>query len=94
MTFADVTTLAKSLYRDEESAMLLGVCSGLAERFEFSVAAARILALLALLFFTLPAGFVYLTAGALLPRKSLQFHGGGAEKQFWRTTGGNRNALG
>ena len=94
MTFADITTLAKSLYRDEESAILLGVCAGLAERFDFSVAAARILALLALLFFTLPAGFVYLTAGVLLPRKSLHFHGGGAEKQFWRSSGRNRNALG
>lgn len=94
MTFADITTLAKSLYRDEESAMLLGVCSGLAERFQFSVLAARILAALALVFFTLPAGFVYLTAGVLLPRKSLHFHGGGAEKQFWQSTGRNRNALG
>ncbi len=94
MTFADVTTLAKSLYRDEESAILLGVCAGLAERFDFSVAAARILALLALLFFTLPAGFVYLTGGVLLPLKSLHFHGGGAEKQFWQTNSGNHNALG
>ena len=68
MTFADITPLATSLYRDEESAILLGVCSGLAERFQFNVLAARILAALALVFFTLPAGFVYLTAGVLLPR--------------------------
>ncbi len=94
MTFAEITSMAKSLYRDEESAMLLGVCAGLAERFGLNLVTVRVLAALALVFFTLPAGFVYLTAGVLLPRKSLHFHGRGAEKQFWRTNGRSRNVMG
>ena len=94
MTFAQLTTLARSLYRDEESAMLLGVCAGLADRFRLDLVAVRVLAALAFVFFTLPAGVLYLTAGMLLPRKPLHFHGEGAERKFWRSTGSGRNAMG
>lgn len=74
---------ALSLHRDPEHGLLMGVCAGLAETFGWQVTAVRIVALLALVFFTVPAVLVYGVAGLLLPRKRLTYYGR-AERELWR----------
>jgi len=44
---------------------VMGVCSGLANQFGWEVSSVRIVAVISLLFFTLPTFLVYIVAGAL-----------------------------
>ena len=82
-------SFALRLHRDPERGLILGVCAGVAECFGWRPANVRLVALLALLFFTVPTGLVYLVAGLLLPRKRLTYCGPG-ERRLWTTRAGMR----
>jgi phage shock protein C len=74
------------LYRDRENGMLLGVCAGLAERFELNVLGVRIVAVVALICFAFwPVAIVYLAFGLLLRDRPLYYCGPDRERSFWRS---------
>lgn len=83
MTARSYDPFALSVHRDPEHGLLLGVCAGLAETFGWRAASVRVVALLALIFFTVPTALVYVIAGVLLPRKRLTYYGA-AERELWR----------
>lgn len=70
-------------YRDPEQGLILGVCAGLSDRFGFRLVPSRVLAVLALLLFTVPALLAYLVAGLLLPGKPLTYYGSIDERELW-----------
>jgi phage shock protein PspC (stress-responsive transcriptional regulator) len=70
-------------YRDSDQGMLLGVCAGLSHQFGFRLVPLRVITLLALLLFTVPALIVYLVAGLLLPDRPLTWYGSCDEREFW-----------
>lgn len=75
---------ARRLYVDRDNRLFFGVCAGLADSFGWPLMTVRIVAALSLLFLFVPTVLVYVTAGLLLPRKRLTYHGE-AEQRFWRT---------
>jgi len=56
----------KKLYRSNQQRMLLGVCGGIAERFDVDVSLVRLA--FVLLLFTGPGLLVYLAAAIVIPR--------------------------
>lgn len=70
-------------YRDPEQGLILGVCAGLSDRFGFRLVPLRVLAVLALLLFTVPALLAYVAAGLLLPGKPLTYYGSMDERELW-----------
>ena len=66
-----------------DNAVIMGVCAGLADFFDTSVAVTRILALALLYFFFVPTLLLYLTLGFLLKAKPLIFRGRRGEAGFW-----------
>ena len=71
------------LYRDSDHGMVMGVCAGLSDQFGFRLGPLRIIALVALLLFTLPTLLVYVAAGLLLPDKPLRHSRD--ERELWRS---------
>ena len=82
MTARRYDPFAMGLHRDPEHGLLMGVCAGIAETFGWPVSSVRVVALLALIFFTIPVALVYVVAGVLLPRKRLTYYGE-AERNLW-----------
>jgi phage shock protein C len=70
-------------YRDPARGMILGVCSGLSDQFGFRLGPLRIVAVLALLLFTVPTVVIYLAAGLLLPTRPLTYYGSRDERELW-----------
>lgn len=71
-------------YRDPANGMMLGVCAGLSDQFGFRLGPLRVIAVLALIVFTVPTALVYLVAGVLLPGKPLTYYGSRDERELWR----------
>lgn len=74
----------RGFYRDRENGWIFGVCAGLADRFNLNVGAVRIIAIIALLLFTLVTTIVYLGATFLIREKPLIYSGRESEYDFWR----------
>lgn len=72
------------LYRNPETGIIMGVCSGLAEFFDFEVWVVRVLAVVSLLFFTTLTAVVYLLLAFLLRERPLSYQGRKEESRFWR----------
>lgn len=70
-------------YRDPANGMILGVCAGLSDKFGFRLGPLRVIAVLALLLFTVPTAVLYLVAGLLLPGKPLTYYGSRDERELW-----------
>lgn len=79
-----ISALLKRLYRDQENGLLMGVCAGLADYFEWPVLAVRLVAAGLLFFWFLPMLVVYITAGLLLRDRPLRYRGTTDELNFWR----------
>lgn len=79
----------RRLYRDSEHGLILGVCAGVGEAIGVRVVTLRVLAVLALVVFTVPAAVAYGLAAFLLPGKSLTYHGR-SERQLWAGRRGRR----
>lgn len=73
----------RRLYRNRETGIILGVCSGLAEFFDFEVWVVRVLAVVSLLFFTTLTLVSYFLLGFLLKDRPLSYGGRDKEARFW-----------
>ena len=74
----------RGFYRDRENGWLFGVCAGIADRFNFRLAAVRVIAVLSLLVFFWPTAAAYLAATLLVKEKPLVDCGSRTENDFWR----------
>lgn len=75
------------LYRDSENGVILGVCAGIAYRFDWPVWLTRIATLAIGWIFPIPVLVAYLVAALLMPTRPLRYSGEGDERGFWRTRG-------
>ncbi len=91
MTTRTYDPFSRRLHRDPEHGLIMGVCAGLAETFGWRVAAVRLVALLAGVFFTLETVLIYVIAGVLLPRRRLTYYGA-AEHRLWRPRSARRRS--
>ena len=76
------------LYRDKENGMIMGVCAGIADFFEFQRGMVRVIAVVLLLIWTLPTIFTYFVLGFLMRAKPLRYQGRDDERNFWRRDDG------
>lgn len=74
----------RGLYRDPENAWIFGVCSGIADRYNFRLSAVRAIAVLSLLLFFWLSAAIYIGATLLIREKPLIYSGRETEYQFWR----------
>jgi len=74
----------RGLYRDRESAWIFGVCAGIADRFNFRLAAVRVIAVISLLLFSWLTAAIYIGATLLIKEKPLIYSGRRSEFEFWR----------
>lgn len=70
-------------YRDPANGMIMGVCAGLSDQFGFRLVPLRVIAVAALVLFTVPTLLAYLVAGVLLPGKPLTYYGSRDERELW-----------
>ena len=74
----------RGLYRDRENGWIFGVCAGIADRFNFSIATLRIIAVVCLFLFFWPTVLAYVFATLLIREKPLIYSGHRSEYEFWR----------
>ena len=73
----------KGLYKDTEEGILMGVCAGIANYFNFSRNGVRLIVVLSLLFMFWPTVVAYTIVGLILRHRPLCYCGGD-ERGFWR----------
>ncbi|MFK8015466.1 MAG: PspC domain-containing protein [Gammaproteobacteria bacterium] len=71
------------LYKDTEEGILMGVCAGIANYFNFSRNGVRLIVVLSLLFMFWPTVVAYTVAGLVLRHRPLCYCGRD-ERGFWR----------
>ncbi len=71
------------LYKDRENALVLGICAGIADYFDWNVAIVRVLTVISLFLLFIPTAVIYLLLGMLLKDKPLSYYGRDAESRFW-----------
>jgi phage shock protein C len=72
------------LYRDVENARLAGVCAGIADYFGFRRRGVRLVAVLCLIFFSVPTALTYLALAIVLPKRPPRLYASPEEEVFWR----------
>lgn len=72
------------LYRDPDRGLVAGVCSGIADFVGLRPVQVRLLLVLALVFFFVPAILAYLALAVLLPAKPPGLYPGEEEAAFWQ----------
>lgn len=73
----------RGLYKDSEDGILMGVCAGIANYFDWSRNGVRLIALVCALFVFWPTVVAYTVAGLVLRDRPLCFCGRD-ERGFWR----------
>ncbi len=73
-----------TLYRDSRRGMIKGVCAGLADYFGIETWVVRLIALVCLFVFPVPAVVAYVIAAVLLPKRPERLYRNDAEEGFWR----------
>lgn len=73
-----------SIYRDTERGVILGVCAGIAEHFDWPLWLTRVVTVALGWFFVLPVVIAYIVAALLMPERPLRYYGDGDEYVFWR----------
>lgn len=76
---------AHRFYRDTERGVILGVCAGIADFFDWPVWLTRVATLALGWIFTVPVVVAYLVAAALLPERPLRYYGDGDERTVWQS---------
>lgn len=74
----------RGFYRDRENAWIFGVCSGVADRYNFGLGTVRVVALICLLIFSWLTFLIYIGATLLIKEKPLIYSGRHAEHEFWK----------
>ncbi len=74
----------RGLYRDRENAWIFGVCAGIADRFNFRLAAVRAIVVVCFLIFSWLTAAIYIGATLLIREKPLIYSGRRNEYEFWR----------
>lgn len=77
----------RQLYRDTERGVILGVCAGVAERFDWPVWLTRLGTLALAWCFPVSVVAVYVVAGLILPERPLRYCGDGDERSYWQSRG-------
>lgn len=78
------------LYRDRERGLIMGVCAGVSEFFDWHLLTVRLITLVMLVVAFIPTALVYFTAGFLLRDRPLRYYGEDDpeswrdEIRFWR----------
>lgn len=85
MTHDNETWRAQRFYRDRDHAIVMGVCAGLADYFGWNRTFVRILAIIALLWFSIFTLIVYFALGFLLPAKPKRLHDWDTDESYWRS---------
>jgi phage shock protein C len=75
----------RRLYRDSERGLILGVCTGIAESFDWPVWLTRIGALALGWCFPVSAVVAYVVAALVMPERPLRYCGDGDERAFWQS---------
>jgi phage shock protein C len=73
------------LYRDPRRGKVFGVCAGIADYLGFDALPVRILAVLGLVFFTMPTLIGYFLLAFLLKPKPDGLYGSPQDEEFWRS---------
>lgn len=76
---------SRRLYRDSERGLILGVCAGIAEYFDWPVRLTRAGALALGWFFPLHVVIAYIVVGLIMPERPLRYCGDGDERSFWHS---------
>lgn len=71
-------------YRDSERGVILGVCAGIAEYFDWPVWLVRAVTLGLGWFFTIPVIIAYVAAALIAPERPLRYYGDD-ERSFWQS---------
>ena len=74
----------RGFYRDGDRAWIFGVCSGIADRFNFRLGTVRVITIIAFLLFSWLTAAIYLAATLLIREKPLIYSGRNTEFEFWR----------
>lgn len=72
-------------FRDSERGVLLGVCAGIAEYFDWPAWLTRAGAFALGWLFPVHVVVVYLVAALLMPERPLRYYGDGDERSFWQS---------
>ncbi|HET7268222.1 MAG TPA: envelope stress response membrane protein PspC [Oleiagrimonas sp.] len=76
---------AQRFYRDRRNGKLMGVCAGLADYFGWNVTFIRVLAIIALIWFSALTLVIYFALGFLLPVKPKRLYDWDANEDYWRS---------
>lgn len=76
---------AQRFYRDRRNGKIMGVCAGLADYFGWNVTFIRILAIIALLWFSIFTLIIYFVLGFVLPVKPERLHEWDSDEEYWRS---------
>ena len=76
----------RRLYRDSERGLILGVCTGIAESFDWPAWLTRAGALALAWCFPLSAVVAYVVAALVMPERPLRYCGDGDERSCWQST--------
>ena len=74
----------RRLHRDSERGLILGVCTGIAESFEWPVWLTRIAVLALGWCFPVSTVVAYVVAALVLPQRPLRYCGHGDERSCWQ----------
>lgn len=76
---------AQRFYRDPRNGKIMGVCAGVADYFGWNVTFIRILAVIALLWFSIFTLVAYIGLGCLLPSKPGKLYDWDDDERYWRS---------
>jgi phage shock protein PspC (stress-responsive transcriptional regulator) len=74
----------RRLYRDSERGLILGVCAGIAECFDWPIWLTRVAAIALGWFFPVSVVVSYLVAAVIMPERPLRYCGDGDERSCWQ----------
>lgn len=73
------------IYRDSERGVILGVCAGMAESFDWPVWLTRAVVLALGWFFPVSIVVAYFVAALIMPERPLRYCGHGDERSCWQS---------
>lgn len=85
MNHSHDTYRPRRLYRDAERGVILGVCAGIAECFNWPVWLTRVGALVLGWCFPVSVVVAYIVAALIMPERPLRYDGDGDERTFWQS---------